>query len=181
MHILGDIILRICPFLESAIAWEIASLRQPIPILERDLLKTTQHHLSLAHLLFQSLSPALSLPNSQQGRTERAAPVGIQVHPAFSLMGNVGKLSCTKKNIGKDGDSRDATHNFSKAIFVNCKMSKCVVLVLTVAHSQVSPGWGASVASGNRKPSALQTSSFQQTMTKLYSPLDSPRVFLSHV
>ena len=109
MHILGDIILRICPFLESAIAWEIVSLRQPIPILERDLLKTTQHRLSLAHLLFQSLSPALSLPNSQQGRTERAAPVGIQVHPAFSLMGNVGKLSC------KDGDSRDATHNFSKA------------------------------------------------------------------
>ena len=140
IHILGNIILRMCPFLESAIAWEVVSFRSPI--VER--LNTTKHHqcrllststdcsAHLASQISQSLSPALSLPNSQQGRTERAAPVGIRVHPAFSLMDNVGKLSWTQKNkIGKDGDIRDATRrDFSKAIFVNCKMYQNVILQL---------------------------------------------------
>jgi hypothetical protein len=87
----------------------------------------------------------------------------------------VGKLSWTQKNkIGKDGDIRDATRrDFSRPIFVNCKMSATCWMLLTVAY-QVSPGWGASVAWETETLSA-PPNIVLSTITNLYSP----RVFLS--
>ena len=131
-----------CPFLETAIAWEVVSFRSPI--VER--LNTTKHHqcrllststdcsAHLASQISQSLSPALSLPNSQQGRTERAAPVGIRVHPAFSLMDNVGKLSWTQKkqNWQRRRHPGCDTTRFFKAHL--CELQN-VCNVLNVAHS----------------------------------------------
>lgn len=155
IHILGDIILRICPFLESAIAWEVVSFHSPI--VERDL-NTTKHHLSCRLLSTstdiiqplspssQSLSPARSLPNSQPGRTEKAAPVGTRVHPAFSLMDNVGKLSWTPKKQNWQRRRRpgcDTTRFFKGHLCEWQNVSKCIKMsycnVLNVAHSCLQP------------------------------------------